>query len=68
MKEVSKIKKLLETEFEVIKVDWESNRSITTGIIMERIGHEKGWKIQTVVTLMKRLTEHEYLHNEKQRK
>ena len=62
------MKRLPETEFEVMKVVWESNPPITTGIIMEKIGHEKGWKIQTVVTLMKRLTERGFLRSEKQGK
>ena len=62
------MKRLPETEFEVMKIVWESNPPITTGIIMERIGNEKGWKIQTVVTLMKRLTERGFLRSEKQGK
>jgi len=62
------MKRLPETEFEVMKIIWESNPPITTGLIMERIGHEKGWKIQTVVTLMKRLTERGFLRSEKQGK
>lgn len=59
------MKRLPETEFEVMKIIWESNPPITTGLIMERIGQEKGWKIQTVVTLMKRLTERGFLRSEK---
>ena len=62
------MKRLPETEFEVMKIVWESHPPITTGIIMEQIGQEKGWKIQTVVTLMKRLTERGFLRSEKQGK
>lgn len=59
------MKRLPETEFEVMKIVWESNPPITTGFVMEKIGNEKGWKIQTVVTLMKRLTERGFLRSEK---
>ena len=60
------MKRLPEREFEVMKIVWESNPPVTTGITMEQIGSEKGWKIQTVVTLMKRLTERGFLRSEKQ--
>lgn len=59
------MKRLPETEFEVMKIIWDSNPPITTGVVMEKIGNEKGWKIQTVVTLMKRLTERGFLRSEK---
>lgn len=62
------MKRLPETEFEVMKIVWDSKPPITTGLLMERIGNEKGWKIQTVVTLMKRLTERGFLRSEKQGK
>ncbi|KOP78477.1 transcriptional regulator [Lysinibacillus sp. FJAT-14745] len=59
------MKKLPEAEFEIMKIVWESNPPITTGIIMREIGNEKGWKIQTVVSLMQRLTERGFLRSEK---
>ena len=59
------MKKLPEAEFEIMKIVWESNPPITTSIIMHEIGNEKGWKIQTVVSLMKRLTERGFLRSEK---
>ncbi|MEG0996058.1 MAG: BlaI/MecI/CopY family transcriptional regulator, partial [Clostridia bacterium] len=37
----------------------------TTSMIMEKLGREKGWKIQTVVSLFARLTERGFLRVEK---
>lgn len=62
------MKMLPKTEFEVMKIVWECRPPVTTAMIMERIGNERGWKIQTVVTLMKRLTERGFLRSEKQGK
>ncbi|KGR84029.1 transcriptional regulator [Ureibacillus massiliensis 4400831 = CIP 108448 = CCUG 49529] len=62
------VKRLPEAEFEIMKIVWESNPPITTGKIMEDIGIEKGWKIQTVVSLMNRLTERGFLSSEKKGK
>ena len=62
------MKRLPETEFKIMKVAWESNPPITTGLIMESIGNENNWKIQTVVSLMKRLTERGFLRSEKKAK
>ena len=62
------MKKLPETEFKIMKVAWESDPPITTGLIMESIGNENNWKIQTVVSLMNRLTERGFLRSEKKGK
>ncbi|MEK5488365.1 BlaI/MecI/CopY family transcriptional regulator [Lysinibacillus sp. FSL M8-0355] len=62
------MKKLPEAEFEIMKIVWKSKPPITTSIIMSEIGDEKGWKIQTVVSLMKRLTERGFLRSEKKAK
>lgn len=62
------MKMLPKTEFEVMRIVWECRPPVTTAMIMERIGNERGWKIQTVVTLMKRLTERGFLRSEKQGK
>ena len=59
------IKKLPDAEFEVMQVVWASKPPVTTSMIMNRLGHEKGWKIQVVVTLMLRLTERGFLRSEK---
>ena len=59
------MKKLPDAEFEIMQVVWENEPPITTSEIMKRLGLEKQWKIQTVVTLMLRLTERGFLRSEK---
>ena len=44
---MDKIKKLPDAEFEVMKVVWANEPPVTTAVIMEQIGKEKEWKIQT---------------------
>lgn len=59
------MKKLPDAEFEIMKVVWDNEPPVTTPIIMEQLGKEKEWKIQTVVSLMLRLVERGYLRSEK---
>ena len=59
------IKKLPDAEFEIMKVVWANEPPITTPKIMEQLGREKEWKIQTVVSLMLRLGERGFLRSEK---
>lgn len=65
---MEKLKKLPDAEFEIMKVVWANEPPMTTPTIMEQIGKEKGWKIQTVVSLMLRLVERGFLRSEKQGK
>ena len=62
---MQKLKKLPDAEFDIMKVVWANEPPVTTSIIMERLGDEKEWKIQTVVTLMLRLVERGFLRSEK---
>lgn len=62
---MEKIKKLPDAEFSIMKVIWANDPPITTTIIMEQLGNEKAWKIQTVVSLMLRLVERGFLRSEK---
>ena len=62
---MAKIKKLPDAEFEIMKVVWASEPPVTTSEIMKQLGNEKEWKIQTVVSLMLRLTERGFLRSEK---
>ncbi|WP_331463302.1 BlaI/MecI/CopY family transcriptional regulator [Anaerosacchariphilus polymeriproducens] len=59
------MKKLPDTEFELMRVVWENEPPITTNIIMQAIGNEKGWKVPTVLTLMNRLVKKGFLKTEK---
>jgi len=62
---VEKMKKLPDAEFDIMKVVWANSPPITTSEIMKQLGNEKEWKIQTVVSLMLRLTERGFLRSEK---
>jgi predicted transcriptional regulator len=59
------MKKLPDTEFEVMKVVWANEPPITTSVIMEQLGKEKAWKAQTVITLMVRLVQRGFIRTEK---
>ena len=62
---MEQMKKLPDAEFDIMKVVWANESPITTPIIMEQLGKEKEWKIQTVVSLMLRLVERGFLRSEK---
>lgn len=53
-----------DAEFDIMKTVWANKPPITTTIIMEQLGKEKDWKIQTVVSLMNRLVERGFLRSE----
>ena len=57
--------RLPETEFEVMSVIWRNIPPVTTATLMNQLGNEKGWKLQTLVTLLNRLTERNFLRSEK---
>ena len=59
------MKKLPDAEFDIMQVVWANNPPITTSEIMKHLGHEKGWKIQVVVSLMNRLIDRGFLRSEK---
>lgn len=59
------LKKLPDSEFEIMKVVWANEPPITTSIIMQLLGKEKEWKAQTILTLMVRLVERGFLRTEK---
>lgn len=65
---MSRLKKLPDTEFEVMKVVWSNKPPITTSIIMEQYGIEKGWKAPTAISLLMRLVERGYLSTVKKGK
>ena len=59
------ITKLPETEYEVMSVIWKNDPPITTTILMNQLGNSKGWKLQTLVTLLNRLIERGFIRSEK---
>lgn len=62
---MNKLKKLPDTEFEVMKTIWSNEPPVTTNMLMEQLGKEKGWKQQTLIVLMMRLVERGFLRTEK---
>ena len=58
-------KRLPDAEFEIMENIWEMEEPVTTSMLMQRVGKQKGWKIQTVVSLFARLTERGFLRVEK---
>ena len=65
---MNELKKLPEAEFAVMKVIWGMTPPVTSVDIMREVGDERGWKIQTVVSLMQRLAERGFLRSEKTKK
>ena len=59
------MKKLPDAEFDVMQVVWASEPPITSSVVMERLGRKRGWKAQTVLTLLVRLVERGFLRTEK---
>ena len=59
------VKKLPDTEFEVMKTVWGNEPPVTTNMLMEQLGKEKGWKQQTLIVLLMRLVERGFLRTEK---
>lgn len=64
---MTKIKKLPDAEFEVMKVIWHSEIPIVGNTIVEKLELEtqKEWKLQTVHKLLTRLEERGFLQSEK---
>ncbi|MCL2580274.1 MAG: BlaI/MecI/CopY family transcriptional regulator [Oscillospiraceae bacterium] len=62
---MEKMKKLPDAEFDIMKIVWANKPPITTTEIMKQLGSERDWKIQTLVSLMLRLTERGFLRSEK---
>ncbi|HEX3020960.1 MAG TPA: BlaI/MecI/CopY family transcriptional regulator [Lachnospiraceae bacterium] len=65
MNNTASLVKLPEAEFEIMSVIWKNTPPITTAIIMNQMGNEKGWKLQTLITLLNRLIERGFLRSEK---
>jgi predicted transcriptional regulator len=57
--------KLPDSEYEVMSVVWKNEPPVTTSILMNQLGNDKGWKLQTLITLLNRLTERGFLRSEK---
>lgn len=59
------MKKLPDSEFEIMSVIWNSETPITTNKIIENLGENNTWKPQTILTLLMRLIDKGFLSSQK---
>jgi predicted transcriptional regulator len=59
------IKRLPDTEFELMRIIWGNEPPITTARIIEELGENDGRKPQTVLTMLVRLIEKGFLSSER---
>ncbi|MGB8453199.1 MAG: BlaI/MecI/CopY family transcriptional regulator [Anaerocolumna sp.] len=60
------LKRIPDAEFEIMKVIWKNTPPITTNMIMEQLG--KKWRAQTLISLLSRLVDRDFLSTEKKGK
>ena len=67
---MAKVKKLPDAELDIMKVVWQLQPPITTGMLLEGLasGTDKEWKLQTLHTLLNRLVDRGFLSYEKKAK
>lgn len=59
------MQKLPDSEFLIMKTVWQLNVPVTAAMIKARLGENNEWKIQTVISLLNRLSERRFLKTEK---
>ncbi|WP_088810781.1 MULTISPECIES: BlaI/MecI/CopY family transcriptional regulator [Listeria] len=59
------MKKLPDSEFEVMQAVWKLAGAVSTNEIIAELADDKDWKPQTVLTLLTRLVEKEFLESSK---
>ena len=59
------MRRLSDTEYEIMDYVWSLEPPFTTASVMEGIGNERGWKMQTAVTLLNRLMDRGLIRAEK---
>jgi predicted transcriptional regulator len=59
------IRRLPDTEFELMRIIWRNDPPITTARIIEELGENDGRKPQTVLTMLVRLIEKGFLSSER---
>lgn len=62
------MKKLPDTEFDVMMAVWGNPPPVTTTMIMEQIGNERGWPVPALITMLTRLGEKGFIYSEKKGK
>lgn len=59
------MRRLSDTEYEIMDFVWSRTPPFTTADVMEGIGNERGWRMQTAVTLLGRLMDRGFIRAEK---
>ena len=59
------IKSLPDSEFKVMKIIWDNNKTMSTGEILAILKNDVDWKLSTLQVILSRLTEKGFLINEK---
>ena len=59
------IKRLPDSEFELMRVVWDCEAPVITSEIIKRLAPSKSWKPQTVLTILVRLIEKGFLASER---
>ena len=59
------IRRLPDTEFELMRIIWRSEPPLTTNEIMDQLESDISWKPQTVLTMLLRLIEKGFLKSER---
>lgn len=62
---MDEMKRLPDSEFEIMKAVWMHEPPVTTNILMDDIGKEKEWKVPTLISFLKRLINKGFLRSEK---
>ena len=62
------VKRLPDTEYDVMRVIWDSNPPVTTTQLMEKIGNERGWPVPALITMLTRLNDKGFIYSEKKGK
>lgn len=52
---------LPETEYDVMCAIWDGELPITTGYLMQVLGHDRGWKTPTLISFLQRLENRGFL-------
>ena len=62
------LKRLPDSELEIMLIIWEANEPITSAYISEKLKDKKEWKITSVLTFLARLTEKGFISSERKGK
>ncbi|HBV67513.1 MAG TPA: CopY family transcriptional regulator, partial [Clostridiales bacterium] len=54
---MDKIKRLPESELDIMMIIWESNEDVTSAYVMEKLPEEKKWATTTVLNFLARLVD-----------